>query len=180
MLVGGRSTRMGRDKALLPAGTSVLAAMVARQVELAAGSATLIGDPLRYGNLGYPAIADAYGEQGPLGGILTALAHSKADWSLVTACDMPNLTATFLVSLLASAAGSDASAVVAAGPSGLPEPLCAVFHRRARTPLEAAFARGVRRAGAVLSEVPASIFKTSETSIFQNVNTPEEWAAYGR
>ena len=58
MLAGGESSRMGRDKALLPFHGGVLAGHVAATVAAAAGSAILIGNPEKYGHLGYPVIPD--------------------------------------------------------------------------------------------------------------------------
>jgi len=69
VLVGGRSSRMGRDKALLPFRGEPLACSVARQVELAAGSVVMVGDPDLYGSLRYPVIPDAFPGEGPLSGI---------------------------------------------------------------------------------------------------------------
>src|SRR5262249_48484694 len=100
VLVGGRSSRMGRDKALLPHHGLALAAGVAREVEHAAGQCALIGDPMRYQELGYPIIQDLYPGEGPLGGILTALSHSQSDWNIILACDMPRITHEFLTRLL--------------------------------------------------------------------------------
>jgi len=170
---------MGRDKALLPYRGRTLVESVAQAVEQAAGSATLVGHPRRYSRLGLPAIPDAYPRQGPVGGILTALGHTSADWNLVTACDMPGLSARFLRMLLAEAEGSGEDALVASGPSGRPEPLCAVYHKRARPALEAAFRRGVRKALTALEELRVAILPFSQVTPFQNVNTPEEWAGYG-
>ena len=178
MLVGGRSSRMGRDKALLPFGSGLLAESVARAVELAAGSATLVGDPNRYGHLGFPAIPDAYPGQGPLGGILTALKHTSADWNLLAACDMPGLSADFLRRLLDAAERSAADALLPAGPSGRPEPLCAVYHRRILPALQTAYGNGVRQVSATLQEVGATVLPVLEVAPFENVNTPEEWAAH--
>ena len=169
---------MGRDKALLPFRGGPLVRSVARAVELAAGSATLVGNAHRYGDLGFPAIPDAYPGQGPLGGILTALRSDSAAWNLLAACDMPGLTGEFLGGLLDAAERSGADALVPAGPSGRPEPLCAVYHRRALPALEAAFDRGVRKVAAALEEVDAAVLSVLEVTPFQNVNTPEEWAAH--
>ena len=178
MLVGGRSSRMGRQKALLPYCGGLLGALVARAVEGAAGSATLIGNPELSPHLGFPAIPDLYSGEGPLGGILTALAHTTAEWNLVAACDMPALSAGFLRTLLEGAERGRADALIPVPPSGRAEPLCAVYHRRCRPLLETAFARGVRKVTQALEGLSVNWFKVPEEAPFQNVNTPEEWAAY--
>lgn len=169
---------MGRDKALLPFRGAPLAEFVAGTVEAAASSAVLVGDPAIYPQIHYPVIADLYPGEGPLGGILTALRHTAADWNLVVACDMPGLSAEALTSLLEAAGRSARAALVPVGPSGQPEPLCAVYHRRALPVLEAAFAAGERKVMGALAGLPAETWPVTEVSIFQNVNTPEDWAGY--
>jgi len=166
---------MGCDKALLPFRGGALVESVARAVELAAGSAVLVGNPRLYQHLGYPAIPDRYPGTGPLGAILTAFDHTSADWNLVAACDMPELSADFL-RLLVNAADGDA--VVPIGPSGRPEPLCAVYHRRSRPVLERALGRGVRSVRAALEDLRVTLVSVPEALHFQNVNTPKEWADY--
>jgi molybdopterin-guanine dinucleotide biosynthesis protein A len=170
---------MGRNKALLPFRGGFLAESVAQAVRLAAGSAILVGDPKVYARLPFPATPDLYPGDGPLGGILTALDHTPAHWNVVAACDMPDITAAFLTRLIEAAQRSDTDALVPIGPSGRPEPLCAVYHRRARRGLEAAFHNGVRAVSAALPWVRITLFPVSELTLFQNVNTPEEWAAHG-
>ena len=96
VLTGGRSSRMGRDKALLPIEGSVLVERTAEQVRIAAGSVTLIGAPERYAHLGLPVVPDLIEDCGPIGGLYTALKIGRADWNLLVACDMPALTAEFL------------------------------------------------------------------------------------
>jgi molybdopterin-guanine dinucleotide biosynthesis protein A len=174
--VGGRSSRMGRDKARLPYRGGALAEWVARAVEIAALSATLVGNPELGG------IPDLYPGEGPLGGILTALHHSLhqtgADWNLIVACDMPEVSAAFLQKLLAAAEDCGADALLPAGPSGKLEPLCAVYHRRSLGPMELHFARGVRKVTAALEGVRTVCLSVQELAPFQNVNTPEDWAGY--
>jgi molybdopterin-guanine dinucleotide biosynthesis protein A len=169
---------MGRDKALLPFRGGALAQSVARAVSEAAGSATLVGDPVRYAGLGYPVIPDLYPGEGPLGGILTALRNTSADWNLVTACDMPQLDPELLRGLLKTAAESGADALLPVSPEGRPEPLCALYHRRCLEPLEAAFAAGIRKVTAAIETVRTVRLPVAEVSLFQNVNTPEEWAGH--
>lgn len=166
---------MGRDKALLPFRGGPLAGVVARAVERAAGSVVVVG---RSHLLDFPAIPDLYPGEGPLGGILTALAHSRAEWLLVVACDMPEVTADFLAGLLDRAREADRDAFLPHGPGGRPEPLCAVYRARARGTLEREFARGVRKVTEAVAALDAAAWEVSEVAHFQNVNTPEDWAGY--
>ena len=172
VLVGGRSSRMGRDKATLPFHGTTLAESIAREVVLAAGSAVLVGNA----SLG---IADLYPGEGPLGGILTALHHSRTDWNLIVACDMPFAQAGFLRKLLEAARDSGADALMPRGPAGLPEPLCAVYHRRARGAIQARFDAGIRKITRALEDLLVVWLDVVEADCFQNLNTPEEWAVHG-
>lgn len=169
---------MGLDKALLAFRGEPLAAVISRTVRDAAGNAAIVGDPARYGALGFPAIPDLFPGEGPLGGILTALTHTTSEWNLITACDMPELSPAFLTRLFEAAKQSGARAILPRGPSGLAEPLCALYHRAALTPLLAAFESGVRKITAALEAVPVDYLPVVELKPLQNVNTPEEWAGY--
>jgi molybdopterin-guanine dinucleotide biosynthesis protein A len=170
---------MGRDKARLPFRGGSLVQFVAGKVAEAAGSAVLVGDPAAYAELPYPVAADRYPGEGPLGGILTALHHTSSDWNLVVACDMPGLAVAFLAGIIEAAERSGADALVPVGPSGVPEPLCAVYHRGALSRLEAAFGAGERKVTAALRQIHSRMLPVGELAVFQNVNTPEDWAAYG-
>jgi molybdopterin-guanine dinucleotide biosynthesis protein A len=178
VLVGGRSYRTGRDKALLPFRGGALAQAVAQAVLQAAGSATLVGGPVCYAGLDYPRIPDLYPGEGPLGGILTVLRNTSADWNLIAACDMPHLDPELLRGLLKTAAESGADALLPLGPEGRPEPLCALYRRWCLAPFATAFDAGVRKVTAALETVRAVRLPMAEVSLFQNVNTPEEWAGH--
>ncbi len=178
VLVGGRSSRMGRDKALLPYRGRALVESVASTVADAAGAAVLVGTPEIYGGYGYSAIPDLYPGEGPLGGILTALAHSRSDWNLVVACDMPGLNGDVLRRLFASVEDAVPGAVLPVGPSGRAEPLCALYHISARVALERAFERGIRKVVDALETVPIHRIAVPDAAVFDNVNTPEDWAHY--
>jgi molybdopterin-guanine dinucleotide biosynthesis protein A len=180
VLAGGRSSRMGRDKALLPYRGGALVESVARAVAQAAGSVALVGGAASYEGLGFPLVADLYPGEGPLGGILSALASGFAAWNLIVACDMPELSAKLLEELLDAAERSDAEALLPCGPSGMLEPLCAAYHRSSYGALDAAFARGIRKVTAAFGGLRVIEWPVPERLSLQNVNTPEDWAAYAR
>ena len=106
ILVGGKSSRFGSDKALLEIEGRPLVVHLAAIAQQAAGSVTLVGQPARYEHLGLPIIPDTQADIGPLAGILAALEHSSQPWNLLLACDMPHVTAAFLDWLFTQAEAS--------------------------------------------------------------------------
>lgn len=177
VLTGGKSSRMGSDKALLAFRGKPLAAYVAEVVASVCGRVVLIGSIERYGGLGYPVWEDRLPGCGPLGGIVTALEKTEADLNMVVACDMPGITAEFLAGLFESAAGVDA--VIPRAPDGRWNPLCAVYHRRAYPSIEEAFGRGVRKVAAALEGLNVRLVDVTDSAPLHNVNTPEDWRTAG-
>ena len=178
VLVGGNSSRMGQDKACLPYRGATLVEYVAAAVAEAAGSVTLVGAPERYPGLDLPRIADSRTGSGPLAGIHSALSASRAAWNLIVACDMPGVSGPFLSSLLDAAERSGCDCLIPAGPSGLPEPLCAVYHLSCLGPIGEALDRNVRKIVDGLAAVRSGIWNVGESHWFRNANTPEEWTQY--
>jgi molybdopterin-guanine dinucleotide biosynthesis protein A len=178
VLAGGGSTRMGRDKALLPYRGVTLLEYVASQVEAAAGSVALVGPPERYAGFGYPTHPDLRPRAGPLGGLETALRNSEAEWSLVVACDMPGLTTDFLARLLARAEASGAACLLPVSPDGHPQPLCAAWSRRCLEPVAAALSSGVRKMADAAARLAPALWPVNDASWFENLNTPADWDAH--
>lgn len=178
MLVGGRSLRMGSDKAFLPWKGTPLAAHVATTVHAASGQVKLVGDPVRYGGLGFPVIPDIHAGCGPLAGVETALRDTESEWNLVVACDMPDVSAQIFTQLFDYAETSDADVVMPVGSGGRYEPLCAVWHRRALGAVETALASGIRKMTDVLPSLRHAPWLVGENRHFKNLNTPEDWSDY--
>lgn len=171
---------MGRDKALLPYRGRPLIAHAAETVEkvlYGSGHAAILGQPDRYRDLGYRVLADLYPGCGPLGGIVTALKLSAADWNLVIACDMPNLAEADLRQLLDRTAASQARCIAAQGPSGEAEPLCAVYHRDCLPVLMRALQSKRLKLREILQELDLELAPLAAESL-ANLNTPEEWIAF--
>jgi molybdopterin-guanine dinucleotide biosynthesis protein A len=179
VLAGGRSSRMGRDKALLPVQGSTLLEAVAAQVRAAAGSVVVIGPPERYAFLGLSVQADLIPNCGPLAAVYTALKTTQADWNLLVACDMPGVTAGFLSGLIDAAEAADAAALVPKTRDGL-HPLCAVYHRRALAGVQSLIESRSLKMHDALSHIEAVHWPVAETSLLENVNTAVEWSSrYG-
>jgi molybdenum cofactor guanylyltransferase len=178
VLAGGRSSRMGRDKALMEMEGIRLVSRAAKVVAAAAGTATVIGDREKYGGLGYPVKPDIFRGCGPLAGIHAALAISRADWNLVLACDMPEVESAFLDQLLERAEHAGNDCLLPAGESGRPEPLCGVYHRRILPAIQQALEGGVRKMMDGLVGLRVEVFPVTGPGPFRNINTPADWSEY--
>jgi molybdenum cofactor guanylyltransferase len=91
VLTGGRSRRMGTDKALVPVGGTPMARRVADALAAAGASPVVCigGDAGRLGALGLVVVPDRWPGEGPLGGLATALAAAPPGRVLVAGCDQP-------------------------------------------------------------------------------------------
>ncbi len=181
VLAGGRSSRMGKEKALLEISGTKLVVRAARVVTSVCGSTTIVGSPENYARFGFPTIDDEQPRLGPLGGILTALDRGEASWNLVVACDLPYLTSEWLRYLIDRALGSNSRVVLPESDSG-PEPLCAVYHREAAGPIRAAIEHGVLKVTGALQSLPVERVPPADIRafdprgvLFQNLNTPEDF-----
>jgi molybdopterin-guanine dinucleotide biosynthesis protein A len=193
VLAGGRSSRMGRDKALLEIGGVPLLVRTARLVESVAGTVTVIAGVTSntsatanadvsvdastavdanasanaYQSLGLRLIGDDWPGAGPLGGIATALRESSAVWSLVVACDLPYLTREWLDYLCARAFASEADAVMAINAGGT-EPLCAMYHKRSEAVIRLVLERGTRKVKDGIKSIRVGTIQPSEWKAFDS------------
>lgn len=176
VLAGGRSSRMGRDKALLPIGGTTLLDRIAHRVELAAGNVTIIAPPERYPDSRFRVVADLRENCGPLGGLCRALSITGAEWNLIVACDMPALTVEFLEQLFHAAESGDADAVVPETEAGL-DPLCAVYHRRLLPQAVRALDHKIFKMHDFVSTLRIRRWPVLNAALLENVNTPAGWSA---
>ncbi|HTP89378.1 MAG TPA: molybdenum cofactor guanylyltransferase [Bryobacteraceae bacterium] len=177
VLAGGHSSRMGRDKALLRQLGVPLVVRAAAAVAQVVGSVTILGDPDVYGHFGWPTIADEEPGLGPIGGLLTALGHTRAEWNLLVACDMPDLAPPLLRELIRKTA-RNRKRCIAPVVDGEFEPLCAIYRRSALPEVRAAIDAGHLKMRDLLTSLDAAPVTGLDPSGFRNVNTLEEWDRY--
>ena len=127
VLAGGKSTRMGRDKALLEIGGKPLIRSAVNLLRALTDQVAVLGPEENYDFLGVPVFPDLVPSRGPLSAIYTGLERSGTAVNLFLACDMPLMEGTFLELLVERAARADA--VLMRLDDGSLEPLCAVYNR---------------------------------------------------
>lgn len=181
VLVGGGSTRMGRDKATLRFEGVPLALRVAAALGTCLERVCCVARPGELPELGLPCIVDRHSERAPLVGIAAALAACEASAVLVAACDLPEIDPRVLLALLALAPAQGGADIVAPlGPRG-PEPLLAIYRPRLLPELERRIARGELALQALLRDVntlfiPEADLRALDPGLasLRNLNRPED------
>ncbi|GAV22683.1 molybdenum cofactor guanylyltransferase [Carboxydothermus pertinax] len=93
ILAGGKSSRMGRNKALLPLESKTIIEHLITNFQPIASELFIVANTSEYDFLGLPVYNDRYPAQGPLAGIETALRVATNEKVFITACDLPLLPA---------------------------------------------------------------------------------------
>ena len=184
LLAGGRSSRMGRDKASLVVGDSGLSqaahALALLQRFCAQTYLSLRdGQDIPCGAVGVAVLRDEPSVEGPLAGLLAAFREApQAAW-LVLACDLPFVGADLLAQLLACHEEQPDLPFVACAKSidGLPEPLCAIYGPSAGPILARHAACGQFSPCRIMTEESALLVPVADEAVLTNVNTPQDLAA---
>lgn len=174
ILAGGKSSRMGQDKALLEINGKP---MIQNVSELLRGFCDEIivassnNDHARFGDF---MVSDIFENAGPQAGIHAGLLAAKNDKCIVISCDTPFITKKVLEVLLAK---SDERPITVAGTEEWLHPLVGVYTRSASKTISARLNGGMLSMYPLLKIMDAKIvyFSENEEKAFENINTQEEW-----
>jgi len=177
---GGRSSRMGADKAWLEIGGQPLIERTLASVRAVTSSVAIIANTEGYGSLGVPVFADVHQGVGPLEAVRVALSNTETNRVLLVACDLPFLTRE-LFSLLLSIPYTSQAVVPLSSDNQL-EPLCAIYCKDSLEIVEDLIERGERKMAKLFEEVPTRFVEFNEIReldganlFFENINTPEDY-----
>lgn len=190
VLAGGRSRRMGRDKALIEVGDEPLLQQVC-EVAAALTSKVWVVTPYgdRYGAI-LPAGCEIVDEvplsgeaqpHGPLVGLMQGMAQVETDWVLALACDLPCLHVEAVQGWIEQLKGveSEAIALLPRHPGGWWESLCGFYRRSGFLSMEVYVAGGGRSFQGWLEQQEVAQLQVDEPEILFNCNTPEDLEALG-
>lgn len=180
ILIGGASSRMGKDKYSLQMDGQTFVQRIARELEQTTSRVFQVGRPEQVVP-GLTLVRDVFQKWGALGGVHGALAACNAEWALIVACDLPQVKASLFNRLLNLREGFDAVAPLQA--DGRRQPLCAAYRVAACLPqAEALIETGERKPIALLQSVSTRWVQFSELAdltgandFFDNINTPEDY-----
>jgi molybdopterin-guanine dinucleotide biosynthesis protein A len=178
ILVGGKSRRMGRDKAFLHIAGKTFFERVLEILGERFDRLMLVGDPVeRFAVYSLPVLPDIY-PGSALGGLYTALYHAKTQYIFVSSCDMAFPNSNVLCLLCSLRVGFDA--VVPRSMHGF-EPLFALYAKSCLEPMRNLLESGNRRIRDFYPKVLVRYVQSEELAHFDrdgrsfvNVNTLEE------
>lgn len=177
VLAGGRSRRMGSDKALLlKDGETQLSRAVSlldKHVDrvFVSTRADQAGDPER---ARYAQIIDRYDDLGPVAGILSALESNDGVSWLVLACDLPNIDDETIAVLIERCSAKQPVTAYESVNDGLPEPLCAIYRPAARAMIENYVARGIVCPRKMLIDSDIDLLTQPSPGALHNINSPDD------
>ena len=184
VLAGGKSSRMGQDKALTDYRGRPLIRCAIDVLRELTEDVQIVGDPQRYSFLQLPVLPDQIPLHGPLSGIHAGLKATQTKHNFFLACDLPLMSSRFLWLLLSKVGNHDA--VMMRFDDGTVEPLCSVYSVRCLPAIESSIGEGQLRTIGFLPKVHVRFLTETELNesglsrtIFTNVNTPEELCQLG-
>jgi len=172
LFAGGKSSRMGRDKALLPfAGYPSLSEYQYRRLSNLFEEVYISAKEDKFD---FPAalIRDRYEESSPLVGIASLFETLEAEAVFILSVDAPFVDASVIDALMKKSDGADA--VIARSPGGK-QPLCGIYKRSVLPAAQTHIAEDDHRIGNLLKRVRTRFADFEEDALFVNLNHPHEY-----
>ena len=183
ILAGGKSRRMGLNKAFLKIGEQAIIERVTKKMSVVGQEVILVtNSPDEYAHLGRQMVSDVYPGKGSLGGIYSGLRAASNHYALVVACDMPFLNTSLLRYMILLSTEHDV--VVPNTQKGL-EPLHAIYSKNCLPAMESLLQENNLKITSFYPQVRARYVEQAELEIldpqllsFFNINSPNdlEWA----
>jgi len=156
VLAGGRSTRMGRDKALLELGGTTLIELAVQKLSAVVSKVRILGSRPEFKAYA-PMVGDLQEGCGPLGGLEAALADTTTDWILVLPVDMPFVPVRLLRCWVSNVLAEDTARVAMFSCSGRPQPALCLLHREVRPFVADALSRSSFKLYTVFEDAASSV-----------------------
>ncbi|KZL48529.1 molybdenum cofactor guanylyltransferase [Nodularia spumigena CS-584] len=185
ILAGGKSSRMGEDKALISVGGMPLLQLVCSVASSCTDNVYVVTPwPERYEQLVLPRCQfirelrlSPSSSHGPLVGFAQGLAQVQTDWVLLLACDLPRLRVEVLQGWASelNSVPDEAIATLVHNTKGW-EPLCGFYRRRCLPQLLDFVNQGGRSFQQWLNQHPIQVLSLPASEMLFNCNTPEDLA----
>ncbi len=182
VLAGGRSKRMGQDKAVMVYHENE--SQVERCIRLLRPFCQDVFLSIRHGQnfdittTNVSKIHDRYGEIGPLGGILSAF-YEKPDFAwMVVACDLPFIDEETLENLITNRRIGQPFVAYQSSHDGFPEPLCAIYEPMGKPLLQEHFLKKIFCPRKILINAKIPLLQQGKNYSLDNANSPDDYHGF--
>ncbi|WP_210364347.1 molybdenum cofactor guanylyltransferase [Bacillus sp. REN3] len=182
ILSGGKSSRMGTNKALLKFAEKTNVERIKDELKLVFDDIILVtNDPEIYQFLNIKTVTDDFPGEGPLAGIHAGLEASDYEENFIVACDMPFVSAELAESLVKALKHHDAVIPVV---EGRQHPLFAAYQKRVASAAKESIEKGDLRIRQMLGGLDVRYLDEEDLQlycersldlVFFNMNHPEEY-----
>lgn len=177
ILAGGKSSRMGTDKGLLPLKGKAMITYVIDALKKLNLPTIIVANNPAYLKFGLPVFEDEFRDMGPVAGIYTGLKHSDTELNIILSCDIPFVSEKLLRLLLNKAEDYD---VVLCAFNNQVHPLIGMYKKSTLSTFERHLKMNQRKLMTVCNDLTLHIINLNESpdvcneQFVTNINTPDE------
>jgi len=171
ILAGGRSSRMGSDKALMPFNNQTFLEHVIQALHPLVDDILIVSNNPEHGKFNYERISDSIADAGPMAGIHAGLTHSKTETNLVLSCDVPLIQTSVLEMIITN--NEEDKDVIQLEDQGKSLPLVALYKKRTAAHFFSLLNQGERRLRVAVNGLnikTIAVTKTQQKAV-RNINT---------
>ncbi len=177
ILAGGKSNRMGTDKALLLVQDEPLLIWIKKLIEPFCKTIEISGQNSEYDDFNIKMVPDLHTGIGPISGIVSSLKHSSTDWNLLVSVDTPFINKELIQSLFTQIGQYDC--IIPEHEGGI-EPLIGLYNKQILPQLEEIINQGDYKLMRLLPKlntryVDCNFLVRKYPRLFFNINRPEDY-----
>lgn len=175
ILAGGKSSRMGTDKAMLKLNDKSFMQHVIEALKPLVNDIIIVSDNPEHDKLHLVRVTDIIKNEGPLVGLYSGVSHSNTTYNLVVSCDVPFITTEVLNQLITN--HEKEFDVVQLESQNKSMPLTALYNNQCTTQIKDLLDSGERRVRAAVSQLKVKTIKLNDHSsnAVTNINTKEQF-----
>ena len=175
ILAGGKSSRMGTDKALFVLNGSTFLDHIIRALEPLVDDILIVSNDERHSKYHFKRVRDTIADAGPISGLHAGLTNSATENNLVLSCDIPLIETSMLEVLLQN--NEDDIDVIQLAEANRVHPLIALYKKRSAKHLGKALFDGERKLSIALNglNIKSVLVSDDKAAALANINTPMDF-----
>lgn len=175
ILAGGKSSRMGADKALFLLNGSTFLDHIIRALKPLVDDILIVSNDERHSKFNLKRVRDTIADAGPISGLHAGLTHSSTENNLVLSCDIPLIETSMLEVLLQN--NEDDIDVIQLAETDRVHPLIALYKKRLAEHIGLALFDGERKLSKALDglNIKTLLVSGGQAATLANINTPMDF-----